>query len=824
MTHLRAVHGNSIHMNATANTTARARWRRRLGWSATALLALLLLAFAAAWLLLAGSRPRLDGRQVLPGLAAPVQVQRDALGVARISARNRIDLAYALGFVHGQERFFEMDLMRRAAAGELSALVGPAALKLDRANRVYRFRALAQRIVAQLPADQRGLLDAYARGVNAGLDALDVRPWEYLLLRKKPRPWTPADSILVVDAMYLDLATPRFNAVQRARMEAVLPKPLVAFLTAPDPRWEAPLQGMPSTPVPLPDASVFDLRSAPPAPALQTAALATALHEPAVIGSNSFAVSGQLTASGAAIVANDMHLGLGVPNIWYRAELRYPDPADRARDITLDGVTLPGAPLLVAGTNGHIAWGFTDSYGKWRDWVRVLRDPADPARYRVPGGWATLRVHHEVIEVAGAKPVPLTVRDTIWGPIMAHGPHGTPLAMDWIALHPRAVNLNLLALETATSVDQALAIAPTLGIPPQNFIVGDAQGHIGWTLAGDAIPLRRGFDPNLPADFSQPGLGWTGWLAPADYPRIVDPPDGRLWTANNRVLGGAALALEGNGGYDLGARAQQLRDDLNARQRFTPQDMLDIQLDDRAVFMQHWYGLLRDTLTQNPQPPQLHALAAATQTWSDRASIDSVAYHAARAFREKVIEAVLAPFVARVKARYPHFVWPSGDTREYAVWTLVTQRPLWLLDRRYASWDALLADCAQQVADDFAQLPGGIAAQTWGRRNTTRINHPLSAALPVPLRWLIDQPRTQLPGDSNMPRVQAPAFGASERFGIMPGHLAESYLHMPGGQSDNPLSPYYDAGWQAWAKGQATPLRPGPAQHTLLLVPDARGR
>lgn len=808
----------------TANTAPRARWRRRLGWSAAALLALLLLAFTAAWLLLAGSRPRLDGRQTLTGLAAPVQVQRDALGVARISARNRTDLAYALGFVHGQERFFEMDLMRRVAAGELSALIGPAALKVDEANRMYRFRALAQRIVAQLPADQRGLLDAYARGVNAGLAALDVRPWEYLLLRQKPRPWTPADSILVVDAMYLDLITPEFNTPQRARLYATLPKPLVDFLLAPDPRWEAPLQGAASAPVAMPAASVFDLRTAPPVAPISTAALTSALRERAVIGSNSFAVSGKLTASGAAIVANDMHLGLGVPNIWYRAELRYPDPADRAREITLNGVTLPGAPLLVAGTNGHIAWGFTDSYGKWRDWVRVLRDPADPSRYRVPGGWATLREHREVIDVAGAKPVPLIVQDTIWGPILAHGPHGTPLAMDWIALHTRAVNLNLLHLETATSVQQALAIAPTLGIPPQNFLVGDAQGHIGWTIAGNAIPLRQGFDPNLPADFSRPGVGWTGWLAPADYPRIVDPPDGRLWTANNRVIGGAWLALEGDGGFDLGARAQQLRDDLNARPRFTAQDMLDIQLDDRAVFMRHWYRLLRDTLTQNPQQPELHALAAATQAWSGRASTDSVSYHAAHAFREKVIEATLAPFVARVKARYPDFAWPSGDTREYAVWTLVTQRPLYLLDRRYASWNALLADCAQQVAEDFAKAPGGIAAQTWGRRNTTRIDHPLSAALPAPLRWLIDQPRTQLPGDNNMPRVQAPAFGASERFGIMPGHLAESYLHMPGGQSDNPLSPYYDAGWQAWAKGQATPLRPGPAQHTLLLLPDAQAR
>ncbi len=794
-------------------------WRRRLGLGAAGLLALLCVAIAAAWLVLAGSRARLEGRQRLAGLAAPVEVQRDALGIARLSAQNRTDLAYALGFVHGQERFFEMDLMRRVAAGEISALVGPAALKVDETNRVYRFRALARRIVAQLPPDQRGLLDAYARGVNAGLDTLRVRPWEYLLLRQKPQAWTPADSVLVVDAMYLDLIPTRFNTPQRARLVATLPKPLVDFLLAPDPRWEAPLQGAAGTPAPLPDAGVFDLRAAPPVQALKAAALATALHQRTVIGSNNSAVSGALTATGAAIVANDMHLGLRVPNIWYRAELRYSDAADRAHPITLDGVTLPGVPLLVAGTNGHIAWGFTDTYGKWRDWVRVLRDPADPQRYRVPGGWASLRTHREVIDVAGARPVTLAVQETIWGPIVAHGPHGTPLAMDWIASHPHGVNLNLMNLETATSVKQALAIAPTLGIPPENFIVGDAEGHIGWTIAGSAIPLRRGFDPTLPADFSQPGVGWMGWLAPSDYPSILDPPDGRLWTANNRVVGGAWLALEGNGGYDLGARAQQVRDDLNARSRFTPRDLLDIQLDDRAVYMQHWYGLLRDTLTQSHASPELQALAAATSVWSGHAGIDSVSYHAAQVFRKKVTAAVLAPFVARVKARYPQFAWPSGDDSGYAVWTLVTQRPSYLLDRRYSNWNALLTDCAQQVALDFARAPGGIAAQTWGLRNTTHIDHALSAALPAPLRWLIDQPHAQLPGDDNMPRVQGPAVGASERFGIMPGHLADSYLHMPGGQSDNPLSPYYDAGWRAWATGEPTPLLPGPAQHTLTLVP-----
>ncbi len=789
-------------MQTIARHGALVRWLVRAG---AAFLVALVLALAAAWLLLLGSRPRLDGTQTLSRLSAPVTIRRDALGVATLSARNRADLAFALGYVHAQERFFQMDLLRRLAAGDLAALVGPAALPTDRANRPYRFRAL---------------LAAYADGVNAGLRSLQVRPWPYLLLRQQPQPWTPADTVLVVDAMYLDLTTPRFNAVQRARMLAVLPPALVRFLLAPDPRWQAPMQGAPSAALPVPAASVFDLRSAAPIAPLPHAALASIVQSPAVIGSNAFAVSGALSTTGAAIVANDMHLALRVPNIWFRAELRYPDPRDPAKLIQLDGLTLPGAPVLVAGTNGHIAWGYTDSYGKWRDWVRVQRDPGDPLRYRVPGGWARLQVHDEIIRVAGDKPVHLRVEDTIWGPILAHGPHGTPLAMDWIALHARAVNVNLLHLETARNVAQALAIAPTLGIPPQNFIVGDAQGNIGWTIAGDAIPLRQGFDPALPADFSQAGVGWTGWLAPADYPRIVNPPDGRLWTANNRVVGGHALALLGDGGYDLGARAQQIRDDLLARQRYAPTDLLAIQLDDRALFMQHWYALLRQTLQRTaPGHARLQQLQAASARWSGRAGVNSVAYAAARAFREQVVQAVLAPFAARVAARYPDFQWPSGDTREYAVWTLLTQRPPWLLDRRYADWEALLAAAASRVADDFATRPGGIAAQTWGRHNTTRIASPLAAALPWPLPLLLDQPARQLPGDADMPRVQAPAFGASERFGIMPGHLRQSYLHMPGGQAQNPLTPYYLAGWQAWARGEPTPLLPGPAQHTLRLLP-----
>ena len=793
------------------------RLRRALYALAALTLTLLAAALAIAWLLLAGSRPRLDGTLALHGLAAPVTVTRDRDGVVSLTARNRSDLAFALGFVHGQERFFPMDLMRRDAAGELAALVGPAALARDENHRRHRFRALAERLYAHLAPGDRALLDAYARGVNAGLNALDVRPWEYLLLRARPRPWQPADTILAIDAMYFDLSAdgsdPR--ALQITQLRAALPRPLADFLLQPDGRWEAALDGSVSAAVPIPDAAVYDLRRIPAAAALAQVSLPAPLP-----GSNTMAVAGRLTASGAAIVADDMHLTLRVPNIWFRARMRYPDPDHPGRWIDLNGVTLPGTPALVAGSNGHIAWGFTNSYGNWMDWVRVIRDPADPTRYRVPGGWARIETHREIIAVKGGTPVPLNVEDTRWGPIMGKDLDGTPLALDWTAQHLRGVNLGILGLERTDSVAAALAIAPGFGMPPQNIVVGDRAGHIGWTLTGNAIPIRKGIDPDLPGDWSQPGTGWTGWLPAAQFPRIIDPPSGRLWTANNRTLGGAALALVGDGGYDLGARARQLRDDLMARQRFAPDDLLAIQLDDRARFLTPWYGLLRNTLAGH-RDPRLAELERLTAVWSDRAAVGSVDYRLVRAFRAAVYRNALAPFVAVVKARYPDFAWPKGSDAEAAVWALVTRQPMHLLAPRYPNWQALLTESALQVANVYAAKPGGLAAQTWGRRNTAAIDQPLARALPGWLGRFLDMPRVQLPGDNNMPRVQAPSFGASERFGIMPGHEAASYLHMPGGQSDNPLSPYYGAGFDAWVRGEPTPLLPGPARYRLTLRPVA---
>ncbi|WHZ18833.1 MAG: hypothetical protein OJF55_000982 [Rhodanobacteraceae bacterium] len=795
------------------------RWIRRL---VVALIIVAVLVFAIGWRLLAGSRPQTNGAVTVHGLSAPVTIVRDADGIPTITARNRVDIAYALGYVHGQERFFQMDLQRRDAAGELAALVGAKALPVDESHRQHRFRALAERKIAAMPPERRKLLDAYTAGVNAGLAHLAVRPWEYLLLGVKPRTWTDADSILTIDAMFLDLNQDGDNQreLNIARLRAVLPRPLADFLLAPSPRWEAPMQGGPSQPVPMPDASVFDLHGT----ATQKVALARGARAVAVadaantgIGSNGFAVAGALTG-GAALLANDPHLHLRVPNIWYRAQLRYPDPADPEKTIVLNGVTLPGAPAMVIGSNGHIAWGFTNSSGDWMDWVRVLRDPHAPSRYKTANGWATIAKHDEAIHVKDAPDAHITVEDTIWGPIMGRDTDGTPLALAWVAQDPRAVNLNLLKLETATTVDQALALAPTIGIPPQNLVVADAQGNIGWSIAGSVLPIRSGFDPSVPADWSKPGSGWIGYATPEQDPRIENPAGSRIWTANQRIVDGAALQLIGDGGYDQGARAQQIRDDLAARDQFVPRDMLDIQLDDRALFLARWQKLLLDVLNAS-HDPELVALKPFVQNWQARAATGSVGYRIVRMFRDKVRENALAPFAALASAKWKDFEWPTTEVGEYAAWTMLTQQPAWLLDPKYASWHALLEDTAREVADELAALPGPLANKTWGRHNTAKIDNPLSVALPKWLAKFVDMPHDELAGDNDMPRVMRRAFGASMRMDVQPGNEAHGILEMPAGQSDNPLSPWFGKGHEAWVHGNPAPLLPGPAKYRLTLEP-----
>ena len=791
----------------------------------TALATLAILVPLAAWLTLRASLPQLDGELRMTPLAAPTTVERDVLGSVTVRAQNRQDISFALGFVHAQERFFEMDLMRRSPAGELAELFGPLALPADRSARMHRARARSIAELAKVTDPQRAQIEAYTDGVNAGLAALPVRAFPYLLTRTTPRAWRGEDTLLVVWAMAFTLNdADDKRELGLSRLHAALPESAYRFLTAPGGAWDAPISGPRFDWPEPPDATELDLRNISTRNQPREGAAA---EPPNQAGSNSFAVSGS-AAGGAALVADDMHLDLRVPNIWFRARLVYPDPLQPSRNVDISGASLPGTPAIVVGSNRNIAWGFTNSEIDTTDWVRVITAPDDPTRYRTAEGSEAAQIHDEIIHVRGASDAHLQVRETRWGPILAKDVDGTELALAWITQQPGAIDLQLQLLETAHNVDEAVAIAQQSGIPAQNFLVGDRAGNIAWTIAG-RIPRRIGdYDPTLPADWSIPGTGWDGWLDPAQYPLIANPPDQQLWTANQRITEDPWLARIGDGGYDLGARAGQIRDDLRVPRKasatgepapFTPADMLAIQLDDRALFLEHWKDLLSLELKRMDPSPMRDKLQKAMGDWSGAASIDSVAYRLVRAWRLEVIDRVLAGFTAAVRERFPDFSMPHLSQAENAVWKLIVERPLNLLPAEYTDWDALLIDCAARVGERLEKQPGGIAARTWGERNTTRIDHPMARALPPFIgRWL-NMPAQMLPGDSNMPHVQAPAFGASERFAVSPGDEEHGYFMMPGGQSGHPLSPYYGAGHADWAEGKPTPFLPGPAQHTLRLLP-----
>ncbi len=782
------------------------------------LVILVLLAIIAGFLFLRGSAPQLDGTVKLAGLTAPVTVTRDRLGVPTITASNRLDVARALGFLHAQDRFFQMDLMRRLAAGELAALVGPAALPVDERHRLFRLRAVAREVLARVTPEQRALIDAYTAGVNAGLQALTTRPFEYALLMQRPRPWRPEDSVLVIFAMYFDLqgADDRRES-DLALMREILPGSLFEFLNAPGTQWDAPLMGQALTTPPIPSGKQVDIRTWPAADFVNINR--GHFFEPEVTGSNSFAVDAAHSADGHAILANDMHLGLTVPNIWYRAQLNYSDPAHSWKDIAITGVTLPGLPVIVVGSNGHVAWGFTNSYGDWVDLVMLHIKADDPNYYLTPSGWRAFAHHQEIIRIAGHKAVVLDVRDSIWGPVSGHDHGGVPYAVHWMAADPAATNLELGSMDGAQNVQQAMAVANRAGMPEQNFLVADSAGNIAWSIAGK-IPVRAGYDPEFPAYWDKAGVGWMGWLAPGEYPRIVNPPDGRLWTANARTADGVMLKQIGDGGYDLGARARQIRDDLMAKDKFAPADMLAIELDDRAVFLSRWHSLLLHLLT--PENVKGHVRRAQflhyVETWGGRASVDSVGYRLVRDFRTQVDQTVFGALTAPCKKINPNFDYTVLTQREGPLWAMVTRQPSNLLNPKYKNWDALLLAAVDQVNRSLWLPDTGLATRTWGQRNTVRIRQPLSRALPALSRWL-DMTTVELPGDSNMPRVQGVDFGASERLDVEPGHEQNGVFEMPTGQSGYPFSPFYRNSEPAWGQGKAAPFLPGAIRDTLVFQP-----
>jgi len=808
---------------------AMTRRRRARRWIVAFLWLVVLLALAiaiGAYSFMRASLPELDGQVSALGLRATVWVRRDAIGVPTLHGSDRGDIAYATGYVHAQERFFQMDLLRRAGSGELAALLGKALLPVDRERRIHRFAARAGVGLAALPEAQRALLERYAAGVNAGLAALDARPFEYAVLRATPRPWRAEDSLLVAWAMYFDLQDDLLHRVYSRgwlRDHGTSAEQL-AFLLPTSSGYDAPIDApaIAETAAPLP--------AEPPAwfgkPAPAKVAMLEAIGD-AGVGSNNFAIAGSRSKSGAAIVGNDMHLALRLPHIWYRAAIEIESPG--APPYRVVGVTLPGTPAVVVGSNGQVAWGFTNSYGAYTDLLELEFDAKDATRYRMPAGmagapsdgWGLLRTVDETIAVAHGAGETLHVQETAFGPVWERG--GRRYAVHWVAHDPGAVNFASLEFERAASVAEALGTAQRGGFPAQNVVAGDAAGHIGWTIGG-ALPGRQAtWGSTFPAPAASAAT-WTALAAPSTHPSVIDPPSGQIATANARQLAGAGYAAIGDGGADLGARQRQLQGSVAALGPSTDEAAgYSVALDDRALYLTPWRDRALQALAgdsdaaAHPRRDEFKRLLEST--WTGHASVDSVAYRLTRAFvgslylrlfggvDETMRAADKGASFARATPR-----WPAVIAR------LLDEKPPAWLPKGSATWQAVQLAAIDDAIADLEKDGKPLAEATWGRRNTTHIVHPMAASLPFGARWLA-APAEPMPGDSHMPRVATPDFGQSERLVVSPGREASGVFNMPGGQSGHPLSANFLGGHDDWVAGRATPLLPGPPLHTLRFDP-----
>ena len=790
---------------------------RVVKWSLAVVVVVALLGAGGIWLWLRSSLPQLDDAVSATGLRAPATIARDGQGSVTIRAVNRNDLAYATGYAHAQDRYFQMDLLRRVAAGELSELIGVAALPTDTRNRIHRFRARAEAQLSVLPEDQLELMQRYADGANAGLQALGTSPPEYGILHLKPRPWSPADTLLVIDAMYFDLQAGELRRVMaRGALRELVSADMLAFLTPRESHWDAPLDGRrpPSAPLMIPSSPPDWLGT--PAPAVVS--LAPLEEDSSFIGSNAWAVDARHTKDGHALIANDMHLDLSLPNTWYRLTLEFPDTLGGVRRIS--GVSLPGAPVVVAGSNGDVAWGFTNSFGHFIDLVQLEIDPNNQFRYRgADGQWEMATEHVETIAVKGGREERMVVRDTPWGPMMRSGKN--TFAVRWVAHLPGSADLGLQRMEMTRNLREALTVAKNAGVPTQNIVVADKNGHIGWSLAGP-LPVSM-LDPDgFPVTPAQARAGGTLQRAPARaYPEIVNPVSGRLWTANSRQLGDPdRQAMIGDGGADMGARSTQIRDGLYAKDRVDEQDMLAIQLDYRAPWIAFWRelavkSLSAEALAGHPQRAEFKRLVDA---WDGTAGVDAVGYRLVKDFYQGLYQAWFGGLNTRLSAIAPGVSMRSASSRMEPVMHALAVQRAWIPPGT-KDWEAFMLSRIDAVVATYTQGGERLQDATWGERNRLALEHPFARLMPsIVVPWL-SAPADPLPGDVHMPRVQSPNKGASERFVVSPGRETQGIMEMPGGASGHLMSPFFLAGHENWVKGTASPFLPGEQVHVLELTP-----
>jgi penicillin amidase len=845
----------SSFLSATAPTRPRRkrRWPWILLWSCIGLFVLLLFAplIAVIWLRSAAKSalPQLDGDVHLAGLSAPVTVRRDAHGVPHIDAATEDDLFIAQGYVTAQDRLWQMDASRRNSNGELAEIMGPALAQHDKTERVLQIRLTAQRFYANLSADDRRRLDDYARGVNlfiAQSEQSNTLPVEFKILHYQPQPWTGVDSISVGLSMVQTLDTHIATKLSRARVAAKLLNPALEADLYPVGSWrDRPPTGIRvdlSEPQPAPppsknkddddDDENTETRAVPfVAPASRPAVvrastpalLATNTHgllallgqpdcDGCAPGSNNWVIAGSHTASGKPLLSNDMHLTLREPDTWYMAGLRAPG-------FHAAGVTLPGFPLVIAGHNEHVAWGFTALYGDVQD-LYIEKLDGKGNYDGLDGTWHPLAVDREVIHVRGGKDVILDIQSTAHGPLLnpllaASDP---PTALKWTLYDPTLSTLPIYEMNTASNWTEFSAALAKWSWPTQNLVYADDQGHIAYQTIG-RIPLRPAGIANAPIQDN--AHEWQGYIPFNAMPNSVDPPSGFLATANARVTTDTSpYPISGDWGDPY--RIERIYKSLDGRDKLTPADLLAMQTDIYSEVDQEMGHRFAYAIDHTPGPEgnsdaRMRQAADLMRSWDGRLATDSAAASVETQARAALWTMILVPKLGKLAGDYH---WSEATFAEEEI--VMNAKPEWL-PSAYKDWNALLTAAVRKGMRD-GRAPADVSHWAYGRWHVVDIEHPFAAFLPLIARVAGTGPQPQS-GDGTTVKQVGRDFGPSQRFTMDWSSIDDSTENIVLGESSNPLSPYFRDQWNDWYNGTtfALPFTPAAVAtqttHTLRLLP-----
>ena len=798
---------------------------------------------SVAWWYVYRPLPQMDGTAALPGLQHEVTVERDRWGVPHIRAASVEDLAEAQGYVMAQDRLWQMDLLRRVARGRLSEILGEKTLAIDKNFRTLGFSRAAERDVGLLDAEERKVYDAYARGVNKFIEQhWKNLPLEFSLLNYKPQPWQPSDTMVIAAYMYKSLTDTWERELNRAKVteragagrakdlfseEATMDRFVVgdpnvqndgSQRTATDPDDEDDDDDMQPDTVLKAGLGPSGGAASSESPADLTSALARSVQgfveesQSEIrqgLGSNNWVVSGAHTATGKPLLANDTHLELMIPPIWYEIHLTAPG-------WNVKGITLPGAPMVIIGHNDRIAWGFTNNGADVQDLNIETFNPGAPDEYRANGAWTKAEITDETIHVKGQPDEHLRILVTRHGPLMRReGNKG--YALRWTATEPGGLANSYGWLGKARNWKEFRELMKRVWGPGQNVVYADVDGNIGYIMAA-RVPVRKKGRGEVPVPGDAGEYEWTGYIPFDQLPQALNPESGLIVTANARVVGPNYKSYLTDR-WEEPYRTARIYDLLHDRHDLRPEDMMKVQTDTYSfphVFLAD--QLSASVRTVKPKDARTQRLIEGLKDWNGIADGNSPEVSFLEGTRRAAIDLLVEPFLGKDASLYQ---WRSTTFLQ----KILTDRPSKWLPSAYRSYDELLAAAADIAVSKLAGQSKSERVEdwAWSRFNSLEMFHPIGHE--GPLKGFLSITDKPLSGTDYSVRRAMKRHGPAMRFVANPANWDESILLLPAGQSGQFGSSHYADQFSYWYEGRpifaafSDAAEANARKHTLTLKP-----